>query len=166
MSELNVDPQLLRDAAQGISGIINSLSDLGLAEAGGSGRGFSLIALSGSSAGQGAVQRSLDEFAERWAWGVRTLVKDANAIADELHLAAGWYHDMDGIASTGLKTVAANLAGDPNASSEATAAKPWDEILRGPAAEDPHAGRKASWEQIKKDGEVIRDNASSIAHPK
>ncbi len=84
VSELVVDPAVLNQAAQGITGIIDALDGLGIGETATVGRGFSLLTLSPMEAGAPAVQRSFEGFTERWSWGVRALVQSANAIAETL----------------------------------------------------------------------------------
>lgn len=90
--DVTVDPAVLRQAADGINGIVGELSEMGTGETGAVGRGFSLLALSPLEAGKGSVQKALETFTQRWSWGVRALVQAGNAIAQTLGLAAGRFH--------------------------------------------------------------------------
>ncbi|ANS24806.1 hypothetical protein R1CP_00230 [Rhodococcus opacus] len=115
---LEVDPSVLIQAAQGITAITESLSGLGTGETASVGRGFSLLALSPMEAGKQEVQTSLEEFAERWSWGVRHLVQSANEIARVLDLAAGSYYTTEQVYSDALKTVWTNTVGNPHLSGD------------------------------------------------
>ncbi|MEU2032825.1 type VII secretion target [Nocardia amamiensis] len=126
---LDVDPQVLVQAAEGINGIIGELSDLGVKETGASGRGFSLVALSPMQAGRQNVQAALERFAERWSWGVRHLVQAGNEIAKVLGLAAGRYHMMDQAASDTMKQMWTHLVGNPHLSGDEIKARSWQDTL-------------------------------------
>lgn len=126
---LNVDSAVLEQAAAGITATIDTLSDLGLGETGATGRGFSMLKLSTMEAGSLEVQKSMEEFAERWSWGVRYLVQAANSIAQMLGLSAGRYHIMDETTQEMLKTSWTHLAGNPHLSSDEIAARDWGETF-------------------------------------
>ncbi|WP_068166535.1 hypothetical protein [Rhodococcus phenolicus] len=129
MSELVVDPAVLNQAAQGITGIIDALDGLGIGETATVGRGFSLLTLSPMEAGAPAVQRSFEGFTERWSWGVRALVQSANAIAETLGLAAGRYHEMEQQFSGMFKQMFTDLAGNPHLSAEEIECRSWSDTL-------------------------------------
>ncbi|MGW3545292.1 hypothetical protein ACWDNI_32765 [Nocardia niigatensis] len=111
--ELNVDPAVLTQAANGINSIIGGLSDLGIKETGAMGRGFALLALSPLQAGKASVQSTFETFCNRWSWGVRSLVQSANTMAQAVGLAAGRYQMMDEQAKDALKEVYSHLFSDP-----------------------------------------------------
>lgn len=75
------------------------------------------------------MQKSLEEFAERWAWGVRFLVQSANGIAEALGLAAGRYDVMDHEISGTLKTVWTNVIGNPHLSGGDITDRDWSQTL-------------------------------------
>ncbi|MEE4024224.1 hypothetical protein V1Y59_14155 [Gordonia sp. PKS22-38] len=129
MGELNVDPKVLQQAADGITGIIDGLSGLGVGQTGALGRGFSLLTMSPEEAGKQEIQTSFEEFAERWSWGVRHLVQAANEIAEALDLSAGRYHIMDETASDAFKTMWTHLAGNPHLSSEEISERSWGDTF-------------------------------------
>ncbi|MCQ4119489.1 hypothetical protein [Rhodococcus tibetensis] len=126
---LEVDPAVLAAAAQGINAITGSLSGLGIGETAAVGRGFSLLALSPMEAGKQEVQSSLEEFAQRWSWGVRYLVQAANEIARTLDLAAGRYHATEQAYSDALKTMWTNTVGNPHLSGDEIDDRTWGETL-------------------------------------
>ncbi|WP_433194533.1 hypothetical protein ACQP1G_38150 [Nocardia sp. CA-107356] len=127
--QLNVDPAVLQQAADGITGVIGELSDLGVGETGAMGRGFSLLTLSPMQAGKSLVQNAFETFTERWSWGVRSLVQAGNAIAQTLGLAAGRYHIMDEKFSDTFKEITAHLIGNPHLSNEEIDKRSWGETL-------------------------------------
>lgn len=129
MSELNVDPAVLTQAANGINGIIGELSELGIGETGAVGRGFSLLTLSPKEAGKALVQSTFETFTERWSWGVRALVQSGNAIAETLGLAAGRYHIMDEKFSNTFKEMFTHLAGNPHLTDAEIDARDWQTTL-------------------------------------
>ncbi|WP_433612485.1 hypothetical protein [Prescottella agglutinans] len=128
-AELEVDPVALQQAAQGITGIIDSMSELGIGETAAAGRGFAMLALSPMEAGSQAVQKSFEEYAERWSWGVRHLVRSANEIAELLDLQAGRYHMMDQQVSDTVKTAWTHVAGNPHLTEEEISERSWGETF-------------------------------------
>ncbi|EOM75828.1 hypothetical protein DW322_13215 [Rhodococcus rhodnii] len=128
-SELNVDPAVLHQAAEGITAIIDSLSGLGIGETAAAGRGFSALALSPMEAGAESVQKSLEEYAERWAWGVRHLVRAANDIAEVLDLQAGRYHMMEQANEEMLKTMWTHAFGNPHLDGDEISERSWGETF-------------------------------------
>lgn len=126
---LEVAPEVLIQAAQGITGIISELSELGLKETASSGRGFSLLTMSPLEAGKAVVQSGFEEFTERWSWGVRYLVQAGNSIAQTLGLAAGRYYMMEQQSSDTFKQIYTHLVGNPHLSSDEIKERTWDQTL-------------------------------------
>ncbi|MFC4128648.1 hypothetical protein [Nocardia rhizosphaerae] len=129
MTTLKVDQTVLRQAATGIEGTIGALSELGIGETGNMGRGFALLTLSTLEAGKHTVQKSFEDFTERWSWGVRALVQAGNAIALTLGLAAGRYDEMETKAENTLKTMWTHMAGNPHLSSDEIAERSWGQTF-------------------------------------
>ncbi|WP_067544747.1 hypothetical protein [Nocardia crassostreae] len=127
--KLNVSPEVLINAAQGIAGVISELSEIGLKETASSGRGFSLLSLSPLEAGKAVVQSGFEEFTERWSRGVRYLVQAGNSIAETLGLAAGRYYMMEQQSSDTFKQIYTHLLGNPHLSSEEIKERTWDQTL-------------------------------------
>ncbi|WP_067692267.1 hypothetical protein [Nocardia jejuensis] len=127
--QLNVAPEVLVQAAQGITAVIGELSDLGVKETASSGRGFSLLTLTPLEAGKEAVQKGFEEFTSRWSWGVRSLVQAGNSIAETLGLAAGRYYMMEQQSSDTFKQMYTHLLGNPHLSSDQIKERTWGETL-------------------------------------
>ncbi|UGT62566.1 hypothetical protein [Nocardia asteroides] len=126
---VNVDPVALQQTAQGITGMIGVLTDLGIKETAASGRGFALLTLSPLEAGHPRVQGSFETYCERWSWGVRSMVQSGNEIAEALNIAAGRYHMMDSQASEVLATLWTHTMGNPHLSRDEIAQRSWSETL-------------------------------------
>lgn len=159
---LEVDPQILTSAADGISRTIESMSQIGISESGTLGRGFSLLALSPMEAGRISVQRSMEGFAQRWEWGVRALVQAGNAIAEALGLAAGRYHVIDQYGEDALKNIVNDVIGNPHLSDDEVAAQSWSDTL----ATNPYnmvANPDFSTESAAMASEQIRQNTATMA---
>ncbi|MEU8462779.1 hypothetical protein [Streptomyces sp. NPDC029003] len=72
----------------------------------------------------------LDAFCERWGWGVRTLVQQANVSAAHVGLSAGMVHEQDQYVQGGFKVLANAVAGgSPYASEQDVIAKDWGDVL-------------------------------------
>ncbi|WP_378730822.1 type VII secretion target [Nocardia brasiliensis] len=127
--QVKVDPAVLVQAAKGIESTIGELSNMGIGETGNMGRGFSLLTLSTMEAGKHSVQKTFEEFTERWSWGVRALVQAGNSIARTLGLAAGRYHEMDAKAQGTLKKMWTHLAGNPHLSDEQITSRSWGDTF-------------------------------------
>lgn len=173
-----VDPQALTQASHGINGTIEGLRDLGIVGTGDVGRGFSQLSLSGMDLGHTGTQEALEEFTTRWAWGVRTLVQDANEIAVRLDLNAGKYHLMEQYGEATMKQVAVNLVGDPRMSGEEAGQQSWDDIwgqthstdYSGESFEEGWDNSSEAWEHTAEDwwesrtdpGAALEDEVSKI----
>ena len=73
--------------------------------------------------------RRLRGFCERWEWGVRALVQNANALAQRLGLAAGMVHEEDQYWGGTLKVGLNSLVGNPHATEEEVAQQSWGDIV-------------------------------------
>jgi hypothetical protein len=127
--QVQVDPAVLIQAAEGIEATIGELSDMGIGETGNVGRGFSLLTLSTLEAGKHTVQKTFEDFTERWSWGVRALVQAGNSIARTLGLAAGRYDEMDTTGQNMFKKMWTHLAGNPHLTDEQITSRSWGETL-------------------------------------
>ncbi|WP_194832870.1 type VII secretion target [Nocardia sp. XZ_19_369] len=127
--QVKIDPAVLQQAAKGIQATIGELSSMGIGETGNMGRGFSLLTLSTMEAGKHTVQKTFEEFTERWSWGVRALVQAGNSIAKTLGLAAGRYHEMDAKAEGMLKKMWTHLAGNPHLTDEQITKRSWGDTF-------------------------------------
>lgn len=112
-----VDPAALRDAAQGLAGVIGELKTLGFDEEAEIGDGFGNLTLTGVQLGNcSAARDAFASFASHWAWGVRSLVQEGNAFARGLGLAAGLAHDDDAYVKGTFKDLTVDSYGNPDES--------------------------------------------------
>lgn len=93
------------------------------------GSGVGDLAMSKMEAGGGGLASSFEGFCERWEWGVRALVQDANQIAARLGLAAGLLHAEDEYWGGTFKIVANAAAGNPHLSEEEVTSQDWGELF-------------------------------------
>jgi hypothetical protein len=141
-----VDRAALRASAQGINDTISELQGLGFAETGEVGRGFSQLALSGLQAGDGAVRQAFGDFCDRWSWGVRSLVQDANQFAARLGIAAGVYADTEEYLTGVAKDVTDAAVGDPHMTDQQAAQASWSrDAAEVTGAQTP--GGPMTWQQ-------------------
>ncbi|MGX1808581.1 hypothetical protein ACWIGI_22910 [Nocardia sp. NPDC055321] len=127
--ELRVDPAALTQTAQGITGMIDALSEVGFKETAASGRGLALLTLSALEAGKQSVQTEFESYTERWSWGVRALVQAGNEIAKALGLAAGRYNAMETKAENAFKVMWTNMVGNPYLSKDEIAKQDWGDTF-------------------------------------
>ncbi|GAB4584365.1 hypothetical protein [Nocardia sp. IFM 10818] len=176
--KLNVSPEVLIQAAQGITGIITELSEIGIKETASSGRGFSLLTLSPLEAGKAVVQSGFEEFTERWSWGVRYLVQAGNSIAETLGLAAGRYYMMEQQSSDTFKQVYTHLLGNPHLSSDEIKERTWDQTLADnpinqiinadysqQSFDEAAAKMNTNWQVVQTVGPQALANVSAVTNP-
>lgn len=133
---LNVDPESLAIAAKGINDVIGQLNDMGILAEGEAGRGFSSMELTGLEAGDDGVQGAFADFCNRWGWGVRGLVADANNLAEGLGLSAGVYHDVDQYMNGAFKDLAASAFADPHLTDEQIESQSYTQLVEGATSVD------------------------------
>ncbi|MFH7599670.1 hypothetical protein WDV06_31910 [Streptomyces racemochromogenes] len=128
--ELDVSKAALAQIAKGITDTLAELRELGPAGLGNTGGGFTQLKLTGLQSGHQALTSQLDAFCERWGWGVRSLVQEANRFAAGVGLSAGLVHEQDQYVQGGFKVLAnAVLGGNPYASEQEVTDKDWGQIL-------------------------------------
>ncbi|WP_024802995.1 hypothetical protein [Nocardia sp. BMG51109] len=159
--QVKVDPAVLQQAAKGIEATIGELSEMGIGETGNMGRGFSLLTLSTLEAGKHTVQKTFEQFTERWSWGVRSLVQAGNSIARTLDLAAGRYHEMESKAAGTIKKMWTHTMGNPHLSDEQITKRSWGETFSDNtfnhvrnADYSPQSFQRA-WQTMQTNGKVI-----------
>lgn len=125
--DLNVDPAALKRAESGINATIGELNDMGMLGSGSHGRGFGSMVLSGMEAGHAGLADAFSGFCDRWGWGVRALVQDANQMASALGMAAGLFHEQDQYVADAGKIIATSVAGNPHLSEAEITSQSWGE---------------------------------------
>ncbi|MFF8474579.1 hypothetical protein [Streptomyces sp. NPDC015414] len=128
--DLHVDEFSVRRLTQGLRDAVGELKDVGSATGAVLGKGFSDLAMTGMEAGHHGLSVDFEDYCERWDWGVRALIQDANAIAAKLGLAAGVLWEEDQYVGTTLKVgVNALAGGNPHASEEEIAQQSWGDVF-------------------------------------
>lgn len=168
-SGYRVDPDALERITKGINLAIDELKELGFDIEASQGQGFDELELAGLEVGDAGLCRVFADFCERWGWGVRSLLRDANQFAERLNLSAGLYHEQEQYASNTLKTVWASTMGTPSMTTtpEQIAQRSWSDTLKDNpvsqvmnpdySAESVQAADEASqqaWAQVVKDVET------------
>ncbi|MFF4499345.1 hypothetical protein [Streptomyces sp. NPDC001401] len=125
-----VDPEALERITRGINQAMDELKDFGFDIEANLGRGFGDLELEGLEVGDAGLDQIFADFCERWGWGVRSLMQDANGFARRLNLSAGLYHEQEQYASNTLKGVWSAAAGDPYLTPEQVEQRSWSETFK------------------------------------
>ncbi|MFF2204269.1 hypothetical protein [Streptomyces sp. NPDC058145] len=119
----------LKLIAEGINASLTELDSLGAMKGwAGAGRGFAGLEMDGMQVGDDQLGAMLHTFCERWQWGVRDLMREGNALAEAMGLAAGTFHQTDEYVKGSLKVAYNSVAGDPFASNEQVEKESLDQI--------------------------------------
>ncbi|MGX1367872.1 hypothetical protein RKD19_003231 [Streptomyces canus] len=159
-----VDPEAMARITRGINQAMDELKNFGFDIEANLGRGFDDLSLTGLEAGDDALQQVFADFCDRWGWGVRSLMQDANEFAGRLGLSAGLYHEQEQYVSDTLKTVWTAGTGNPYLSPDEVKERSWSQTLKdNPLSQAAHAdysaesftaGRdevRAAWSQAAED---------------
>ncbi|MDI3385555.1 hypothetical protein QIS99_04895 [Streptomyces sp. B-S-A8] len=112
------DPEAMAQLTKGIKLAMDELKELGFDIDANLGRGFDELELAGLEVGDAGLQETFAGFCDRWGWGVRTLMQDANKFALMLDLSAGMYHEEEEYGKNVFKTVLNQVGGNPYATEE------------------------------------------------
>ncbi|MFH8404725.1 hypothetical protein ACH4FX_08100 [Streptomyces sp. NPDC018019] len=124
-----LDQGALQQVSKGINDTISELKELGFDSQAQLGHGFEKIQLTGMEAGHAELASTFESFCERWTWGVRALVHEANSFARRLDLSAGLYHEQEQYVSGQFKVAANAALGDPTLTAEQLKDKTWGQVL-------------------------------------
>jgi hypothetical protein len=128
--DLRISPEAVQRITKGLNGAIGELKAVGSSSTDAlQGSGFDDMPLTNMEAGHSGLAKSFEDFCERWEWGVRALVQDANEIAARLGLAAGMIHEEDQYWGGTFKVVANAAVGNPHLSEDEVTSKDWDELF-------------------------------------
>ncbi|MFI1763559.1 hypothetical protein ACH41H_16140 [Streptomyces sp. NPDC020800] len=152
----------LDEIAQGITLTLAELKDLGVDSLAGAGRGFSNMELSGMQMGHEGLTSKFKSFCERWEWGVRTLVLEGNAFAQDVGLAAGTLYETDQYVGGALKIGANSLWGNPYASEDDIQKQSWHELARNSA--DAYANPDVSQKSFEEAWQHTKQSAENAGH--
>lgn len=144
--DLGVDDYTVQRLTQGLRNAVGELKEIGTGTGAVLGKGFSELAMTGMEAGHHGLSVDFEDFCERWEWGVRALIHDANTIAANLGLAAGVLWEEDQYVETALKFGVNSVAGgSPYASEEDIAKQSWGEVFTPDALHPDYS--VASWDR-------------------
>ncbi|MGK3937370.1 hypothetical protein ABK046_02940 [Streptomyces caeruleatus] len=139
-----VDPEAMARITRGINQAMDELKNFGFDIEANLGRGFDDLSLTGLEAGDDALQQVFADFCDRWGWGVRSLMQDANEFAGRLGLSAGLYHEQEQYVSDTLKTVWTAGTGNPYLSPDEVKERSWSQTLKdNPLSQAAHADYSA-----------------------
>ncbi|MEW1719392.1 hypothetical protein [Streptomyces sp. NPDC093109] len=127
--DLNVGAESVRLITEGLRAVVSDLGEVGSTTGSALGKGFSGLAMTGMEAGHSGLSADFEDYCERWEWGIRALVQDANTIAAKLGLAAGIVWEEDQYVQGAMKVVVNSAVGSPHASEDDIAEKGWGDVL-------------------------------------
>lgn len=124
------EPEAAKQVEKGLRDAIAELKELGFDHQAQLGMGFSDLELSHKQAGHAGLQQAFDTFTERWGWGIRGKIQDANTIASALGLSAGLYHEQEQYVKDTLKVAVASGMADPTMTEGELKDRSWGETLK------------------------------------
>ncbi|WP_327259025.1 MULTISPECIES: hypothetical protein [unclassified Streptomyces] len=127
--DLHIDPASVQKITSGLRAAVDELEEIGSGTGAVLGKGLSDLSMTGMEAGHYGLSVEFEDFCERWEWGVRALVQDANAIAAKLGLSAGVLWEEDQYIEGTLKIVVNAGVGNPNASEDDIVKQGWGDVL-------------------------------------
>ncbi|MQY10576.1 hypothetical protein SRB5_06870 [Streptomyces sp. RB5] len=128
--DLKIDAQSVKLIQDGVRGAIAELGEIGASGTGKNfGKGFSELAMTGMDAGHHGLATTFEDFAERWEWGVRALILDANVICMKLGIAAGVLWEEEQYIEGTFKIVVNAAIGNPHASEEDVVKQDWGDTF-------------------------------------
>ncbi|MFJ9637129.1 hypothetical protein [Streptomyces sp. NPDC101178] len=127
--DLNVDPVSVQQITAGLREAVAELKEIGTGTGAVLGKGLSELSMTGMEAGHHGLSVDFEDFCERWEWGVRALVQDANAIAAKLGLAAGIVWEEDRYVHGTFKIAVNAGVGNPHASEDEIVKQDWGDVF-------------------------------------
>ena len=159
--DLKFDKESLALITKGLKSAVGELKEAGADSTGSlQGSGFDQMPMSKMEAGNGRVADIFEDFCERWEWGVRALVQDANALAERLHLAAGMTFSEDEYWAGTWKVGANSVVGNPHASEEDVAQMSYSEIMEQNRPDYSGDSFEKAWNDSK---QTWQDTGRSVA---
>jgi hypothetical protein len=127
--DLKVSPESVQRITEGLRSAIAELREMGTGTGAVLGKGFSDLAMTGMEAGHHGLSVDFEDYCERWEWGVRALIQDANTIAATLGLAAGMVWEEEQYIEGTFKIAVNAAVGNPHASEEDIVKQGWGDVL-------------------------------------
>ncbi|MEU6330680.1 hypothetical protein ABZ851_25880 [Streptomyces sp. NPDC047049] len=123
-----LDPEAFEEITKGIRAATAELKELGFDIEAQLGRGFDRVSLDSVECGDDGLASVLESFCDRWGWGVRSLMQDANEFSKKLQLTAGIYYEQEQYLSDTLKQTTNAMLGDPSLTAEQLHKRSWSQI--------------------------------------
>ncbi|MFE2032810.1 hypothetical protein ACFXBB_05980 [Streptomyces scopuliridis] len=127
--DLRVDKDSVQRITKGLRAAVSELRDVGTGTGAVLGKGFSGMSMTGMEAGHHGLSVDFEDYCERWEWGVRALIQDANTIAAKLGLAAGILWEEDQYVDGTMKIAVNAAVGNPHASEDEIVKQNWGEVF-------------------------------------
>ncbi|MFH8614659.1 hypothetical protein ACH4E8_06205 [Streptomyces sp. NPDC017979] len=138
--DLKLDEESRQRITKGLRAAVSELRDAGSSTGAALGKGFSGLSLTGMEMGHHGLSTDFEDYCERWEWGVRALVQDANALAAKLGLAAGIIWESDQYVQGMMKVGVNSVIGNPHASEDEVIKQDWGDVLRPDALDPDYSG--------------------------
>lgn len=124
-----LEPEAFEQLTKGIRAATAELKELGFDVEAQLGRGFDKLSLDSMECGDDGLATVLESFCDRWGWGVRSLMQDANEFSKKLGLTAGIYYEQEQYVSDALKQTVNAAMGDPTKTAEQLHKTSWGDVL-------------------------------------
>ncbi|MGW1980424.1 hypothetical protein, partial [Streptomyces sp. NPDC001889] len=159
--DLGVSPESVRRITAGLRSAVAELGEIGTGTGSLMGKGLSDLSMTGMETGHHGLSTDFEDFCERWEWGVRALVQDANTIAAKLGLAAGLVWEEDRYVEGTMKVAVNAAVGNPHASEDEIVGQGWGEVLR-PDHLDPDYSPESFERAADEAGRVWKDTGRAL----
>ncbi|MDQ0697136.1 MULTISPECIES: hypothetical protein [Streptomyces] len=159
--DLNVDPVSVQLITTGLREAVAELKEIGNGTGAVLGKGLSDLSMTGMEAGHHGLSVDFEDFCERWEWGVRALVQDANAIAAKLGLAAGIVWEEDQYVQGTLKIAVNAGVGNPHASEDEIVQQDWGDVFT-PDYLSPDYSRESFERTADEAGQTWKDTGRAL----
>lgn len=127
--DLRFDAESIKKITEGLRAATAELRDIGTGTGAVLGKGFSDLSMTGMEAGHHGLSVDFEDYCERWEWGVRALIQDANTLAATLGLAAGLVWEEDQYLQGTFKIAVNAAVGNPHASEADIVKQNWGDVF-------------------------------------
>lgn len=127
-SGYQLEPEAFEELTKGIKAATAELKELGFDVEAQLGRGFGRLSMDSVECGDDGLASVMESFCDRWGWGVRSLMQDANEFSKKLDLTAGIYYEQEQYLSDAMKQTVNAAMGDPSLTAEQLHKRSWSQI--------------------------------------
>ncbi|MFF5567195.1 hypothetical protein ACFY7Z_22265 [Streptomyces sp. NPDC012623] len=160
--DLNVGAESVQLITSGLRAIVAELGEVGTGTGSVLGKGFSGLSITGMEAGHHGLSVDFEDYCERWEWGVRALVQDANTIAEKLGLAAGIIWEEDRYVQGTMKVAVNAAVGNPYASEDEVTEQSWGDVFT-PDYLNPDYSEESFERTADEAGQTWKDTGRALA---